>query len=231
MSLTFTTTGALAVQDGIKIAVHGRSGAGKTRLCATAPRPMLATAERGTLSIAEQNIPCAIINNLAELLDFQRWVRESQHARNFDTICLDSLSEIAEKLLSVEKAQNKDPRKAYGEMQDQVAVMIRLFRDLPEKNVYFSCKSALLTQPDNTVLYSPMMPGQKLGPTIPYFFDEVFYLGIAKTPEGVPYRYLQTSPDETAEAKDRSGTLDKLEPPDLTHIFNKIRKAVSQPTK
>ena len=39
---------------------------------------------------------------------------------------------------------------------------------------------------------------------------------------GIEYRYLRTHPDIQSEAKDRSGVLDVLEPPDLTHIFNKI---------
>jgi hypothetical protein len=66
------------------------------------------------------------------------------------------------------------------------------------------------------------MPGSKLGPKLPYFFDEVFRIGINKTPQGEQYRFLQTQPDIQYDAKDRSGSLDILEVPFLGSIFNKI---------
>ena len=72
------------------------------------------------------------------------------------------------------------------------------------------------------------MPGARLGAELPYLFDEVFQIGIGKTPDGVEYRYLRTHPDIQSEAKDRSGCLDALEPPDLTHIFNKIISTSTQ---
>jgi hypothetical protein len=68
-----------------------------------------------------------------------------------------------------------------------------------------------------------MMPGQKLGPQLPYLFDEVFHMGVASDPQGKKYRYLQTEADLQHDAKDRSGLLDAYEAPDLTAIFNKIR--------
>ena len=66
------------------------------------------------------------------------------------------------------------------------------------------------------------MPGSKLGPQLPYLFDEVFRLGKNKTPQGVSYRFLQTDGDLQYVAKDRSGLLEELEPANLTHVFNKI---------
>jgi hypothetical protein len=72
------------------------------------------------------------------------------------------------------------------------------------------------------VKYGPAMPGSKLAVKLPYFFDEVFRMGTNKTPQGVEYRFLQTQPDLQYEAKDRSGCLDPIEPPNLANIFNKM---------
>jgi hypothetical protein len=73
-----------------------------------------------------------------------------------------------------------------------------------------------------TTIYAPSMPGAKLGGQLPYLFDEVFRLNIARTTDGTSYRYLQTCADFQSEAKDRSGCLEAMEMPDLNHIFNKI---------
>lgn len=173
----------------------------------------------------------AIIKGIKDLEEAYQWLMMSTEAKGFDTICLDSISEIAEHCLSEEKVRNKDPRKAYGEMQDLVAVQIRLFRDLKQKNVYFTAKAELKENPDGAKMYGASMPGQKAGQGLPYFFDEFFYLGMGETPdlakpgEMIRYRFLQTQPDNQYEAKDRSGALAQIEKPDLTYVFDKIRNA------
>jgi hypothetical protein len=228
MSLQFTTTGKHILSQGIKTLVHGLSGAGKTVLCSTAPAPIILSAEAGTLSIAKQNIPMIIIGSMKDLVDAREFFQTSAHAKQFLTVCLDSISEMAEKLLSEERKKSKDPRQAYGEMADQIAVQLRMFRDLPGVNVYFSCKSHIQDQPDNTRIFAPMMPGKQTAQGLPYYFDEVFYLGVGSylvNDKPVTYRFLQTNLDTLAYAKDRSGALDPQEPPDLTKVFNKIRAA------
>jgi len=70
--------------------------------------------------------------------------------------------------------------------------------------------------------FGPSMPGKQLGPALPYLFDEVFRLYVGQTQQGQKYRAIQTDEDMQYTAKDRSGVLDAIEPPDLTHIFNKL---------
>ena len=71
------------------------------------------------------------------------------------------------------------------------------------------------------------MPGNTLKQGVGYFFDEVMALRVEKDAEGNPTRWLQTSRDYNYEAKDRSGTLEMFESPDLSAISAKIRGAVS----
>lgn len=233
MALQWSTTRASGITDGFSCLVHGRAKSGKTTLIGTAPRPIIASAEGGTLSLGKQDIPKAEIRNLADFQDFYTWCTQSAEVKNFDTICLDSLTEIAERILSDEKKNTKDPRQAYGAMSDIIAVKIRQFRDLP-KNVYFSAQSELIAQPDGSVLYSPAMPGKKTANSVAYHFDEVFFIGLGETqgvddkgqPTKVEYRYLMTHQNAQYECGDRSGSLDMMEPPDLTHVFTKIWKSL-----
>lgn len=196
---------------------------GKTVLCSTAPGPIILSAEGGALSLRKLQIPLIEIADVQDLQDAHSWLLQSAEARQFQTVCVDSISEVAEVVLNNAKRQVKDPRQAYGELIDKMEMVIREYRDLPGRNVYMSAKiESIKDEMTGVVKYGPSMPGSKLGLKLPYFFDEVFRLGINKTPQGEAYRFLQTQPDLQYEAKDRSGALANVEPPDLAHIFRKI---------
>lgn len=225
MAISITTSDQASASHGIKALVAGLSGVGKTVLCSTAPQPIIISAEKGLLSIAERKVPVIEVKTIAEIYEVYSFLTQSRESVNYWTVCIDSLTEIAEVVLShllKTKGQN-DPRKAYGELIPEMSSLIRAFRDLSGKHVLFTSKlEQVKDEATGMLLFGPAMPGQKLGPQIPYFFDEVFALRIGKTADGKLYRYVQTGPDLQYQAKDRSGYLEFMEPPDLTHIFNKI---------
>lgn len=228
MALTFTNSNKAAAAHGVKLLIYGDAGAGKTRLVATAPNPVLISAESGLLSLAGFSIPVIEIQTIQDLTDVYAWATKSEEANAFETICIDSLSEIAEVILQNALKQVKDPRQAYGELTEKMMATVRAFRDLKGKHIYMSAKMQRLTDDDTGVTrYIPSMPGKRLGPDLPYFFDEVFRLGIGKTPEGNQFRFLQTQLDTQYVAKDRSGTLAAVEHPDLTHIISKINNGAT----
>lgn len=209
--------------NGVKLLVYGQAGAGKTTLAATMPAPLVLSAEGGLLSIQGADLPYIEISSMADLMDAYAFITESSEARAFESIALDSISEIAEVVLTAEKLATKDPRKAYGEMADQMSAMIRSFRDIPGKHVYMSAK--LDKQQDETgrIMYSPSAPGSKTGQSLPYFFDEVLALRVERDGEGKTQRALMCDSDGLWQAKDRSGRLDVWESPDLGAIINKIK--------
>jgi hypothetical protein len=223
MAVHITTTQQAAQLHGIKCLIYGKSGAGKTKLAATAPAPIILSAESGILSLREFQIPMIQIKTVADLTEVHQWALNSAEARQFATIYIDSISEIGEVVLANAKAQVKDPRQAYGELIEKMMATIKAFRDLPGKNVVMAAKQEpIKDEMTGIVQYGPSMPGSKLGPQLPYLFDEVFRLGVGKTPQGVEYRFLQTGPDLQYDAKDRSGSLDPVERPDLSFVFSKI---------
>ncbi len=212
--------------SGVKILVYGESGAGKTRLCATAPSPIILSAEAGLLSLGGTALPYIEIGSLEDLYEAYQWLLTTEEGASYRTVCLDSISEIAEVVLARAKKDNKDPRRAYGDLADQMAALIRSFRDLPGKNVYFSAKlDKLKDESTGAVSYAPSAPGSKVGVSLPYFFDEVFALRVEKDQDGKVWRGLQTQPDGQYIAKDRSGRLEAWEEPDLGKIIAKIEGA------
>jgi phage nucleotide-binding protein len=222
MAISVKTTGSLAA-NGVKVLVYGQAGAGKTSLIKTLPSPIVLSAEGGLLSIKDADLPYIEISDMETLREAYTWLTQSDEAKGFESVALDSISEIAEVVLNAEKKATKDPRQAYGAMQEQMADIIRAFRDLPGRNVYMSAKLEKTQDEMGRVLYAPSMPGNKTGQALPYFFDEVLALRVEKDSEGVTQRALMCDSDGLWLAKDRSGKLEAWEAPDLGAIIAKIQ--------
>lgn len=228
--MRMTTAGESVIGNGFKCLVYGQSGAGKTVLCATAPSPLIISTEKGLLSIAKDypDIPVIEVETFLDLIEAYEFVStDKEFMPQIETVCLDSISDIAEAILQAEKRKAKDPRKAYGELGDKMADYIRKFRDLPGKHVLFTAKQDReKDEASGAMLYGPMMPGKALTQNLAYFFDEVFNIGIGRTdpPENAEYRFLRTRLDFQFQAKDRSRALEELEEPDLGKIIAKIKK-------
>lgn len=209
--------------DGVKVLVYGGSGAGKTTLIKTLPSPVVLSAEGGLLALKNEDLPFIQISTMDDLNEAYSWAATSDEARQFDSVALDSITEIADVCLQAEKARNKDGRAAYGEMADRMAEMIRRFRDLPGKHVYFSAQAEKAQDDMGKILWGPGMPGAKLAQRLPFFFDEVLALHVQRDAAGNLFRVLQTQADDRWTAKDRSGELDAWEYPDLGAVIAKIQ--------
>ncbi len=206
----------------IKCLAYSDAGVGKTVLCRTAPNVIVLSAESGLLSLQHDNIPYIEMRSVIDVTEAYEWALDSHESKQFETISLDSITEIAEVLLSAYKKQYTDARQAYGQMNDDMSVLIRKFRDLPGKHVYFSAKKARTVDENSGITkYHAMMPGKTLVQGLPFFFDEVFAMHIGHDEDG-DYRYIQAQPSLSHDAKDRSGALGKMTPPNLTYIFDRI---------
>ncbi len=229
MHAKIKTTSQLAQLQGAKCMVYGESGAGKTRLLASAPRPLIISAEKGLLSLRKFNIPAWPIESMKDLAEVYTYLQKSAEARQFDTVGLDSASDIAEVIFAETQRKQADPRKLYPKVQEQVTQAFRDFRDLPGKNVVFLAKQEHSQDAMGIKSYFPSFPGNKLAQAAPYFFDEVFHLFRWEDPQSrAPSWWLRTQPADGFTAKDRSGALNILESADpaagggLAYIFQKM---------
>jgi phage nucleotide-binding protein len=221
MAISLKSTRGLHAH-GVKVLAYGQAGAGKTSLITTLPSPVVLSAEGGLLSIAGAEVPYIEVTSMGTLREAYEWLTSSAEAQQYQSVALDSISEIAEVVLGAEKKATKDPRQAYGAMQEQMADIIRGFRDLPGRHVYMSAKLEKSQDEMGRMLYAPSMPGNKTGQALPYFFDEVLALRVEKDAEGVTQRALMCDSDGLWLAKDRSGKLDAWEAPDLGSVIRKI---------
>ena len=229
MAIQLKSTKNYGKNRGVRIVTYGQSGAGKTHLIKTLPNPVIISAESGLLTLDDDDapeIPYIETTTLAQVREAYEWCALSDESRQFGSIAIDSLSEIAEVILSNEKASAKDPRQAYGAMQDEISKLIRLFRDLPgDRHVYFTAKCEKMQDESGKILYSPSLPGAKAGQGLPYFFDFVFAARVERSPDGSVERALMTQPDGLWQAKTRGNKLDAWEPMHLGKVIEKITRS------
>lgn len=209
------------VEDqGIKVLVHGQAGSGKTYMASTVPNlndVLIISAEQGLLSLHQYDIDAVEVTSIGEFREVRDFAKDQNR---YSWIILDSVSEIAEVILGEEKEGVRDPRKAYGEMAEQVTSILREFRYLP-CNVVMTAKQAIESV-NGVQVKRPLLPGNTLDENIPHMFDEVFALEVDRANDGQVERYLQTQKTRQVLAKDRSGALDTQEPADLSVIYDKI---------
>lgn len=223
MNILFTND--ISAEDGIKCVVHGNSGTGKTVLASTAPSPIIFSAEKGLLSLKRAKVPYIDIGNYKQLNEAFSWAMSSKETKNYQTYCLDSLSEIAEVILEEEKRKSKDGRAAHGATQDICYRLMRNFRDIKGKNVQFNAKTKMIDISEDFTTYQrfvPIMPNNALQQQVPYFFDLVLHLYVGTdVTTNKTYRAIHTQEKREWQAKDRSGLLAEIEPANLTTIFKK----------
>lgn len=226
MAIKFTSTGMDA--QFVKALIYGPSGVGKTTLIKTAPKPIIISSEKKLLALKDENIPVILIENHTDLLQAYNFITTNKKAKGFQTVAIDSVSDIAETVLSHFKANpvdgNTHPQAAYGHLIDEIIPLIKKFRDIQDKHIYVIAKAKMLEDAfTNVNLWMPSMPGRVLGPGLPYEFDFVFAMRIGTDSDGKEFRYLQTKGDIQWLAKGNDNLL-PAEVADLSVIFRKALK-------
>lgn len=211
--MPFRTMNEDAPLPHLKMLVYGGAGTGKSTLATTWPDParvFVVDCEGGEHAYASsgvQHIRCSTFNAIrSALVEARTAIIEGAG----DVLVIDSLSEAAEYCLAQELMNNKDPRRAYGELATKVTALVRFARDLP-CHVLFSAK--MQTKDDEgRLMRVPFLPGQQLTTNLPYLVDVVAAFRVEKQPDGQTVRWLQTEPDGVWAAKDRTGCLPRVVP-------------------
>lgn len=223
----FAPASAYAQQFGVKSVIYGPPGIGKTPLLNTAPRPILLATEPGLLSMRGSSVMTCLAPTPAEVDDFMRWLASSPEAKNYDTVGVDSGSQLAEIILKQElskksKSGNKvDGKAAYGEMSVRVMEHINTLYYMMNKHVIIICKEEVFDD-NGTTTRRPYFPGKDLNVKIPHLFDEILRYEKVNVPSVGDVKALRAVATYGIIARDRSGRLGEFEQPDLSLLFNKI---------
>lgn len=212
----------LAQRFGVKAIAYGGPGSGKTPLTKTAPRPVMLVCEPGMLTMRDAtNLPAWDAYTPERIEEFFAWLTQSAEARNFDTVCVDSISQMSEIFLTQELSRCKDGRKAYGEMYRRTMKLLNDLYYMPNKHTYLIAKQAVVDE-DGGTIKKPYFPGKELNVQVPHMYDEVWHIGLNNVPgQPKPVTAVRALPTFGTFARDRSGRLAELEYPELSMLFNK----------
>lgn len=214
-----------ANQFGCKAIVYGPAGVGKTPILQSAPRPLLLATEPGLLSMRGSKIPTYEAYTPAKVDEFFKWFFNSNETKNFDTLGIDSASQIADIYLIDAQKNNKHGLKAYGEMAESTMEHLRTLYYTRYKHTYVVCKEEIKDL-DGQSMRRPYFPGQVLPISVPHLYD--FILRLAKTNvPGVQGETLafQCQGSYNVLSRNRTGNLNQYEPPNFTDLVNKAMTA------
>ncbi|MCT8159371.1 ATP-binding protein [Pseudoruegeria sp. SHC-113] len=153
----------------------------------------------------------------------------------YDTIFVDSIT-VAGRLCfqwckgqpeaHSDKTGKPDVRGAYGLHGREMIAWLTHLQHTRAKNVIFVGILDEKLDDFNRKVFVPQIEGSKTGLELPGIVDEVLTLTLLPDDQGVPRRVFvcQTQNPWGYPAKDRSGRLEMLEPPDLGQLIKKIRQ-------
>jgi hypothetical protein len=125
---------------------------------------------------------------------------------------------------------DKDLRSTYGLHGREMVAWITRLQHARTRNVVFVC---LLDEKEDDFgrkTWSAQIDGSKTGREMPGIVDVVLTMAIIQPEEGDAYRALVSDPANEwgYPAKDRSGRLDALEPPNLGKLFTKLNDSTTR---
>lgn len=216
-----------AVNFGCKAIVYGPAGSAKTPIFNTAPRPLLLATEPGLLSMKGSKIPTYEAYTPAKVDEFFKWFFNSAETKNFDTLGIDSASQIADIYLIDAQKNNKHGLKAYGEMAEATMEHLRTLYYTRYKHTYVICKEEIKDL-DGQSIRRPYFPGQVLPIQVPHLFDFILRLSKVIVPNVGETLAFQCNGTYNVMARNRTGNLDDYEQP---HFGNLVLKAMNAPPK
>lgn len=223
MKITKTTDPQ--AKPSVVMLVYGMGGVGKTTFAATAPKPLIVDCENGAkyFGLRGIDVDVARISTWEDL----NGVFDIAKSGEYETIVLDPIGELMEKLkryMIAKGGKNVQPdgsptMAGWGWLKDTMRSTIKILRD---SGVNLILVAHVTEQEDEQRIVKRPMLMTKLSEELINMVDIVGYMTVVND-EGTEKRIIMVDPSsDKYEAKDRTGQLGKVIPPD----FSKIIKAV-----
>ena len=174
MTLQLLTTADIAPVN--HCLIYGPAKIGKTRSIATAPNPVICSADEGLLSVKAANLPYHPVRTYQDYLAFEKAAAAGE-LNGFDTVALDDLTEIANVFLVAEKPKHKNLMQAYGALNDEMMRVVRFWRQQTGFTSVIICKQERIKdESTGGLIYAPDIPGKAVAPQLAYLFGSVYHM-------------------------------------------------------
>jgi hypothetical protein len=153
----------------------------------------------------------------------------------FQTLFIDSLSEASRRCRMWAEQQpeaftdrgKKDLRAVYGLVAREMIAWLQRLQHMRARDVIFVAVLEKATDDFNTPVWRPQIEGQRTANVLPAIVDELITMEFIDFGDHKPVRaFICTEPNPWGfPAKDRSGKLGQIEPPDLAKLLAKLTPA------
>lgn len=216
------------VKPSVVMLVYGDGGVGKTTFASTAPAPLLADCENGAKYFGLRGIKDIKIANIERWSDMRDFINEVSKPE-YQTVVIDPVGELMEKLkrhmvaLGDKKLVQNDgsPSMAgWGWLKATLRDYIKALRDLGKHVILVA---HVEEKDDEGRLVKRPKVETKLSAELVNLVDIVAFMEVVKDEGGEEKRILRVDPvSDKFIAKDRTGQLGKIIPPNFTHIVDAI---------
>ena len=211
MTLNVMNTGDIKPEN-LNALIYAPSGTGKTTTARTLSglNPIVISLEAGLLSLRNSRVDYVEVNPDQKISSL-RSILEEVKKSDYDTVFIDSLSEISEAFYDLAKAEFPDSRNTmqrYGYTKELMVRFLKYTRDF-KKNIIYTALQKDDKDDVGRVTHLPLLVGS-IKESAPALFDFVFALRIIEK-DGEQIRLFQTQPGDGFQAKDRSGALAPFE--------------------
>lgn len=229
-----------------KVLIHGDTGAGKTRIGCTAPKPViLLTEPNGLMTIQEAN-PDAIVVQCETLDDARAVILAAADGTlaketGCETIVFDSLTEL-QRMIQDEIMSKKEGRpgftprmdiKDWGTLADTMRKMVRQIRNLPFNVVAIALTNHEVDESTGVRYSLPAFQGKKTPNEIAQYFSAVGYAFreqvVVDDKNVIQHKVLFRAPNNFMVKP--VGGLDSVEVPDVSTWMSKCPVGASAQTK
>ncbi len=239
MALKIKTLREATDGRGVKLAIYGGSGVGKTTQIASLlglldddDKLLIITSEHGLLTLRQDSLgvlddPRVLVAEIASIGEAREAVEFAKATANgIVWVVVDSVSNLAQRELRALMQNAQDPRQAYGEVMMRIPAVLWQLVDVGPLNVLFIFQElrdekneGTAKKPDMIAYYGPEVPSDSMKQAMPFVFDGILRMELQPNGE----RRFRTAKTATIVAKDRSGKLETFEPADLAALVEKIR--------
>ena len=213
--------GNFAKAYGVKSIVYGAAGCGKTPLANTCPRPLMLACEPGMLSMRGSTIPTYQAFTDKAIDDFFYWFFGSTEVKNYDTLVVDSISQMPDIYLQEAKKTIKHGMQQYGIMAERTMTHLRRLYFTQHKHTYLIAKEQL-ADVNGVFTRRPYFPGQQLNSDVPYLYDAIIHLAKYPVPGIGETLAFRCKGDISVMARERTGNAAEYEPPDFGALVKKV---------